>query len=85
MTVPVSALEPPQKLQWIGTVGFRWVFEGQPTFELHPLTDERTEVINHEQVSGFLIPFVLTDTPEQEYDRMNQALKERIEQEQNSQ
>lgn len=65
--------------QWIGTVGSKWVFKGRHTFDLYSLDEGRTRLINHEWVSGFLTPFVLSDDPQQDYDRMNHALKERVE------
>ena len=79
MTVRVSAVEPPRRLQWLGTVGSNWVFEGQPTFDIHSLADGRSRVLNRERVSGLLIPFVLSEDPQQDYDRMNRALKQRVE------
>lgn len=79
MTVRVSTVEPVKRLQWIGTVGSKWVFEGRHTFDLYSLDEGRTRLINHEPVSGFLTPFVLSDEPQRDYDRMNHALKERAE------
>ncbi|WP_336364635.1 SRPBCC domain-containing protein [Halalkalicoccus salilacus] len=79
MTVRVSTVEPVKRLQWIGTVGSKWVFEGRHTFDLYSLDEGRTRLINHERVSGFLTPFVLSDEPQRDYDRMNHALKERAE------
>ena len=36
-------------------------------------------VVNRERVSGLLTPFVLSEEPERDYERMNRALKERVE------
>lgn len=79
MTVRVSAVDPPRRLQWIGTVGSKWLFEGRHTFDLHSLDDGHSRVVNHEQVSGLLTSFVLSEDPERDYERMNRALKERVE------
>lgn len=79
MTVRVSAVEPPRRLQWTGTVGSKWVFEGQHTFDVHSLANGRSRVVNRERVSGLLTPFVLSEEPERDYERMNHALKERVE------
>lgn len=79
MRVRVSTVEPVRRLQWIGTVGSKWLFEGQHTFELDSRGDGRTRFGNHEQVSGILTPLALSDDPEQDYERMNRALKERAE------
>jgi hypothetical protein len=32
--------------------GGRWLYEGNHTFELHPLNDGRTRFVDHERVSG---------------------------------
>ena len=79
MTVRVSEIDPPRRLQWIGTVGSKWIFQGIHTFELSALDDDRTRFINHERLTGFLVPFVISDDPQRAYDRMNEALKERVE------
>ena len=64
--------------QWIGPIGSKWVFEGQHTFDVHSLAG-RSRVVNRERVSGLLTPVVLSEGPEQDYERMNRALKQRIE------
>lgn len=79
MTVRVSAVDPPRRFQWVGTVGSKWLFEGQHTFDLHSLDDGRSLIVNHEQVSGLLTPLVLSENPERDYERMNRALKDRVE------
>lgn len=79
LTVRVSEIDPPRRLQWIGTVGSKWIFQGIHTFELHALGTDRTRFVNHEQSTGFLVPFVTSDDPRRDYDRMNDALKERVE------
>lgn len=79
MTVRTSTIDPPRRLQWIGTVGSEWIFQGIHTFELHPLDGDRTRFINHEQLTGILVPFVVSDDPQRDYARMNEALKRRVE------
>lgn len=79
MTVRVFAVEPPRRFQWIGTVGSKWVFEGQHTFDVYSLDDGRSRVVNRERVSGLLTPFVLSEDPRRDYDRMNRALKQWVE------
>lgn len=79
LTVRVSEIDPPRRLQWVGTIGSKWLFQGIHTFELHALDDDRTRFVNHEQSTGFLAPFVASDDPQRDYDRMNEALKERVE------
>lgn len=79
MTVTVTDLEAPRRLEWVGSVGFGVVFEGRHTFELTPVDGDRTRLLNRELVSGLVGPFAVTDEPERDYARMNEALKERIE------
>jgi hypothetical protein len=57
--VHVSALDPLRKLEWVGTVGSKWLFESRHTFELHPLDGDRTGLRNRERVSRILTPFIL--------------------------
>jgi uncharacterized protein YndB with AHSA1/START domain len=45
----ITEVDPGRKLQWPGTVGGRWLFEGQHTFELHPLDGGRTRFVNRER------------------------------------
>lgn len=78
MTVRVSAVEP-RRFQWIGTVGSTWVFEGQHTFDVHSLADGRNRVVDRDRVSRLLVPFVLSEDPQRDYDRMNRALTQRVE------
>lgn len=79
MTVTVTELEPERRLQWVGKVGGGVLFEGHHTFELEPLEDDRTRFVNREEASGLLVRFVVSDDPEQDYEAMNRALKERVE------
>lgn len=79
MTVRVSDCDPPRRLQWVGTVGSKRIFRGIHTFELHEFDDDRTRFVNHEQLTGFLVPLVVSEHPQRDYDRMNEALKRRLE------
>ena len=79
MNVTVTALEPQRKLEWVGTVVSPWLFEGRHTFELEPLADDRTRVVNRERLGGVLVRFVVADDAECDYEAMNLALAERAE------
>lgn len=79
LTVRVSTIDPPRKLQWIGTLGSKWLFQGTHTFELQELDSDRTQFVNHERLTGVLVPFVVSDDPRRDYVRMNEALKDRVE------
>lgn len=79
MTVTVTDVDPEHRLEWVGSVGFGWLFEGRHTFELEPLEGNRTRFHNREAVSGILAPVVVTDDPERDYEATNEALKSRVE------
>jgi hypothetical protein len=78
ITATVTAVEPQRTLQWVGTVGGRWLFEGQHTFELQPLDGNRTRFVNRERVSGVTAPIVVRDDSAQAYEAMNHALADRV-------
>ena len=80
-TIPVrvTAFDPPNRLEWVGRVGHRAVFEGRHAFELTPLNGDRTRLRNREQVSGALARFVVPDGVESNYRGMNDALAGRVE------
>lgn len=77
--VTVTEVDPARKLQWVGAVGGRWLFEGQHTFELHPLDGDRTRFVNRERVSGVTAPIVVRDGASRAYKAMNRALASRVE------
>lgn len=79
MTVRVSELDPPRRLQWVGTVGPKRPFRGRHTFDLDALEEGRTGLVNREEVTGLLVPLAVSETPERDYERMNRALAERVE------
>lgn len=80
LPVTVTAVDPPRRLEWVGSAISSRIFEGRHTFELEPLdADARTRLVNHERLSGVLVPFVVSDEPHRDYEAMNRALAERVE------
>jgi hypothetical protein len=79
MTVTVTEVEDQRRLEWVGSVGFGWLFQGRHSFELEPLEGGGTRLHNREEVSGLLASFVVTDEPERDYEATNEALKSRVE------
>lgn len=71
-----------RKFAWLGRLMFPGVFDGEHSFELIPLDENRTRFIHKETFSGALVPLFWskldTDT-RQGFDNMNQALKARCE------
>ena len=50
MTVTVTDVDPERRLEWVGTVGFGWLFEGRHAVALEPLDGDRTRFHNREDV-----------------------------------
>ncbi len=77
----VVDVEPGRRVQWVGRLGVRGIFDGEHAFELESLGDGRTRFTQREQFRGILIPFmqsVLRDTASG-FQAMNEALKARVE------
>jgi hypothetical protein len=79
MTVTVTDLDPERRLEWVGRLLSPRVFEGRHVYELEPLDDGRTRLVNREEVRGVLGGMVVTDEPEVDYEKMNRALAARLE------
>jgi hypothetical protein len=75
----VTSVVPERKLEWIGRFRLPGLFTGRHTFELQPLDDARTRLVNHEDVSGLLARFVVTQDTPLDYDWMNRELARRAE------
>lgn len=70
-----------RRLRWLGRLGIPGIFDGEHSFTLTPLADERTRVVQHEIFRGVLIPFagsLLRDT-ESGFIALGKALKKRAE------
>lgn len=52
----VLRVDPPRHLAWIGRTGLPGVFDGEHHFELTPLADGRTHLVNRERYAGLLSP-----------------------------
>jgi hypothetical protein len=77
MTMTITDVVGPRRLQWVGTFGGRFVFRGVHTFDLQALDDDRTLFVNREEFSGVLVP-ILTRGLRREYESMNRALADRV-------
>jgi hypothetical protein len=71
---------------WLGSLWFKGIFDGQHYFSLEPLNDKQTKLIHGENFSGILRKMILkkigTQTKEN-FVKMNHALKEFAERYQN--
>jgi hypothetical protein len=75
----VTEYEPGKVLEWLGSTGFRGIFDGRHRFELSE-TATGTRVVQSEEFSGVMVPFLgrmLTST-ELNFAKMNRALAERV-------
>lgn len=79
MTVTVTDLDSERRLAWVGRLGSPLLFEGRHVFELAPLDGDRTRLVNREEIRGLLAGMVVTDDPAVDYEKMNAALKARVE------
>lgn len=79
LSVTVTDVDPPRRLEWVGRVFSSLLFEGRHSFELEALPDGRTRLINRERLSGWLAPLLVGDDPEADYEAMNRSLANRAE------
>lgn len=76
----ILEVSPAKKLVWRGVYGFQWLFCGLHQFILEPLADSRrTRLIQQETFSGILLPLMNIRESAAGYRRMNEALKQRVE------
>jgi hypothetical protein len=79
----VLAAEPDKELRWIGHLFISGIFDGEHTFTIKPLNENKVRLVQHEEFNGLLTPFftLLHKDTKKGFEEMNQALKERAEQE----
>ena len=84
MTIRPTVLfvQPQRELRWLGHLFIPGVFDGEHSFVIEPLGEREVRFIQSEEFNGLLIPFSksLLDETEQNFNEMNRALKERVEQ-----
>ncbi len=72
--------EPNRQLRWIGRVLIRGLFDGEHSFGIEPLGENRVRFTHRERFSGLFVPFFSTGRSQQGFEEMNKALKTRAEQ-----
>ncbi|WP_435334386.1 SRPBCC family protein [Haloarchaeobius sp. TZWWS8] len=76
----VLAADENRLLQWRGRLLVPGLFDGTHSFELEPLDDGGTRLVQSEEFSGLLVPVLLDDSRIRDgFKSMNRALKERAE------
>lgn len=79
----VLAVEPDKELRWLGHLLIPGIFDGEHSFIIEPLNENRVRLIQHEEFNGLLVPFFTTllEDTRISFEEMNLALKERAERE----
>ena len=78
----VLSVVPFQYFDWLGSLGFRGLFDGHHSFEIEEVSPTQVKLKHSETFSGLLSSAILKKIGEptrQNFIRMNQALKERAE------
>lgn len=75
----VLVVQPERELCWRGRLLVPGLFTGEHRFELQPIGDARTRLVQSERFSGVLVPFVrrMLRSTELGFGQMNHALSER--------
>jgi len=71
-----------RELRWIGHLGKNGLMDGDHSFVIEPILDERSRLIQAEQFSGWLVPLFAPWLKRNilcGFEQMNQALKNRAE------
>ena len=78
----VLSVMPNRSFSWLGSLGFRGLFDGHHYFELEELESGQVKLVHGERFSGILSSFILKKIGEEtrrSFVRMNGALKLRAE------
>ncbi|MEL6925835.1 MAG: SRPBCC domain-containing protein, partial [Bacteroidota bacterium] len=82
-TPVLTKVESGKSFRWLGKLWIRGLFDGEHYFELMPTDDGYTRFIHGENFSGLLVGLLLRmigDATQQSFIKMNEALKEKVEQ-----
>ena len=74
--------EPNRELRWLGHLLVPGLFDGEHSFTIQPLEENRTRFIQREAFKGLLVPLFarsLDNNTRRGFEEMNRALKERAE------
>ena len=80
-TPTVLEAEKNRELRWLGRVLLPGIFDGEHSFTLKTLSDNRVKVVQRERFRGILVPFfrTLLSETEDKFGDLNEALKARAE------
>jgi hypothetical protein len=69
----VTAAVPGERLEWLGHLGIRGLFDGRHEFRLEPLTGDRTRFVHRESFAGLLVGLFLDEADTRNgFERMNE-------------
>jgi hypothetical protein len=78
----VSSLRSERELRWVGQLLLPGLFDSEHQFQIEPLGESQTRLINREAFSGLLVPLLWRDIDtkvRQGFEEMNHALKKWVE------
>ncbi len=74
--------EPDRELRWLGRLLVPGLFDGEHSFTIEPLEENRVRFVQREEFRGLLVPLLarsLDNGTRRGFEEMNRALKERAE------
>jgi hypothetical protein len=74
--------EPNRELRWLGNLLVPGLFDGEHSFTIEPLEENRVRFVQREAFKGLLVPLFarsLETNTQRGFEQMNRALKERAE------
>ena len=78
----VLVADPNRELRWLGHLWVRGLFDGEHSFSIEPLVEERVRFVQRKRFGGLLLPSLskmLDGDTRRGFEEMNQALKLRSE------
>jgi hypothetical protein len=78
----VLNVEPNRELRWLGNLLVPGLFDGEHSFTIQPLEENRVRFVQREEFRGLLVPLFsrsLDTNTRSGFEQMNRALKERAE------
>jgi hypothetical protein len=74
--------DPGKRLRWLGRILMPGVFDGEHSFAIEPITDNRVRFVQQEQFRGLLVRLLARSLDRHTlpgFEQMNQALRARVE------
>lgn len=76
----VTQVESGRRVQWLGTLGVKGLFDGRHTFALEPLGERGTRLTQSEDFSGILVPLAgsMLARTRAGFEAMNDGLRRQV-------